>query len=242
MLSINTNITYPPTTGDTSQGALNRGSTCSESNRTCTPSILHALQNLCIPPSVCLSVGDDSFPSPHEPAPNTQSGHSRKMDDALTTNRKVIELVSHVLCCPCSGTPSVQLLLVVLCDRVVAWYRAMANSGNDEPFTAAPGPFSVPTSSAADDDEQGERILAQPVTIGEFAMDPAMQMRIQDQLVIGELRRVECMIQQFAARVQETRTQSSSGQGQKIYEMLGGLLRDQLQTQVNITRRRMETR
>ena len=93
-----------------------------------------------------------------------------------------------------------------------------------------------------DEEGQSERVLAQPVTIGEFAIDPALQMRIQDQLVLAELHRVEATIQQFAARVQETKNRTPSAQGQKVYDILNGLLRDQLQTQLSITRGRVENR
>ncbi|CAI7654964.1 unnamed protein product [Penicillium glandicola] len=201
---------------------------CTEQNKTCTRSILQALQTLCIPPLACLSISDDSFPGTCNPGFNL-NGPSRKMDDALTTNRTVIELVSTVLQCPCSAIPSVQLLLVTICDRLVAWYRAMMHS--EEPADIqGPGLFYVQAN-----DEHRERILPQPITMGEFAVDPAMQMRMREQLVVGELGKVEGLIRQFATRVREIRAHSPSTQGHKIFEILNCLLRDQLQAQASIT-------
>lgn len=146
------------------------------------------------------------------------------MDDALTTNRTVVELVSTVLSCSCSATPSVQLLLVTICDRLVAWYRAMMRDDG-----------AVPRSLNVQDDEHSERILPQPITMGGFAVDPAMQRRMREQLVFGELERVRGLVRRFAQRVQETKAYNPSGQGQKIFEILNCLLRDQLREQASIT-------
>ncbi|KAJ5182620.1 hypothetical protein N7492_000236 [Penicillium capsulatum] len=239
-----------PGTGlnDASQGALEGIAACSENNKVCTQAILRALQTLCVPPSACLSVSSDS-PSANYPgngsyassnarfAPSVLAqgqfpfaAQSRKIDDVLTTNRGVIELVSKVLLCSCSATPSIQLLLVTICDRLVAWYRAMLRANHCENMKRGPGP-----ACAGPDDDPSEQIVPQPITMGDFAVDPAMSLRIRDQLVVEEVRRVETVIRQFAARVQETRGQNPCVQAQKIYDILNRLLGEQLQAQASMS-------
>lgn len=200
--------------------------TCSEVEECCTQSILHALQLLCVPPSVCLSVSDDSL------SVSGSGGSyrpSRKMDDVLTTNRSVISLVERVLRCSCSTTPSVQLLIVTVCDRLIAWYQAMLRRANPQPSYAH---------QTGGQDEQSEHVLPQPITMGEFSVDPAMQLQIREQLVMGELRRVEEVTRLFTAQVQHVKTQNPSTQSQKIYETLSLLLKHQLQIQARVTGRR----
>ncbi|KAJ5089207.1 hypothetical protein N7532_007891 [Penicillium argentinense] len=202
--------------------------TCTKKDKTCTSSILQALQALCIPPTACLSITDDLFTATCKPSPNPNPGQGpfRKMDEALMTNRSIINLASTVLQCPCSATPSVQLLLVTICDRLVAWYRAMMRSEDN----FAPVGFM----SVQDDDE---RIVPLPIMIGGFAVDPVIQMRMREQLVCGELGRVEELIRRFAERVQETRESLDVGQGEKIFEILNSLLRDQLRAKACVMRR-----
>ena len=214
---------------------------CSESSKTCTPAVLHALQSLCVPPSACLSVSHDTSSSVSGSGTGNYTGtptqftpgvsQSRKIDDVLTTNRGVVDLVSKVLLCPCSATPSVQLLLVTICDRLAAWYRAMLRVDGSDPSARGPTP------GFSRSDDESEHIVAQPITMGYFAVDPAMSLRIRDQLVTEEMRRVEGVVRQFAARVQDTRGQNPSAQAQKIYDILNGLLGEQLQAQATITRR-----
>lgn len=205
---------------------------CSEADKPCTRSILNALQLLCVPPSACLSFSDDSLSLP---SGCSTYRPSRKMDDVLTTNRSVVDLVERVLRCSCSTTPSVQLLIVTVCDRLVAWYQAMLCDGKQQ-HSQEQNSLSLQTA----EEELSEHVLVQPITMGDFAVDLEMQLHIREQLVIGELRRVEEITRLFAARVQKAKNQSSPGQGQKIYETLSLLLRHQLQVQAMISRGRLD--
>lgn len=193
--------------------------TCSETEESCTKSILHALQVLCVPPSACLSLSDDSI---SVPSVGGSYRPTRKMDDVLTTNRGVLDLVERVLGCSCSTTPSMQLLIVAVCDRLIAWYQAMLRRESGEPSYAL---------QTGGQDEHSEHVLPQLITMGDFAVDPKMQLQIREQLVTGELRRVEKVTRLFAAKVQQVKNQNASTQSQKIYETLASLLRQQLQTQ-----------
>lgn len=207
--------------------------TCSNENWICTRSILNALQRLYVPPSVCLSVSDDGYSAQH--GTDLFNSKARRMDEALRINRRALELVSRVLHCSCSLIPSVQLLLVIVCDRVVAWYRAMLRD-DERRMMYEQVPFPA---SANLDYDQCELVLAMPITMGDFTVDNAMQMRIRSQLVIDEMRRFENAIHQFAARVQEAQCQSSPAYRQQIYETLNCMLRDQLQAQANVIHERV---
>jgi hypothetical protein len=130
----------------------------------------------------------------------------------------------------------VQLLLVIICGRIVAWYRAMLRDDGSMMYQQVS--FSDLSNIEYD---RCELVLAMPVTVGDFTVDTSMQMRIRDQLVIEELRNVEIMIHQFAARLQEAQCQSSLAHRQQIHEILGSMLRDQLQAQANIIHERMNS-
>lgn len=208
--------------------------TCSDENQICTRLILNALQTLCVPPSVCLSVSDDGHSTRH--GTDASNAQTRRMDDTLRTNRRVLETISRVLQCSCSVIPSVQLLLVVACDRVVAWYRAMLR---DDEIRTIHEQVHFASSSSIDHD-QCELVLATPITIGDFTVDTAMQVHIRNQLVIDEMRRVQNTVHQFAARVHEAQCQSSPAHRRQIYEVLNYMLRDQLHAQANMIHERID--
>jgi hypothetical protein len=86
--------------------------------------------------------------------------------------------------------------------------------------------------------DQRELVLAIPITMGDFAVETAMQVHIRNQLVIDEMRRVEYVVHQSAARVQEAQCQSSSAHRHQIYEVLNSMLRDQLHAQANMIQER----
>lgn len=151
------------------------------------------------------------------------------MDDVLTTNRGVIDLVERVLRCSCSTTPSVQLLIITVCDRLIAWYQAMLREENQQP------PYTHETGTQ---DEQSEHVLPQPITMGDFSVDPAMQLQIREQLVMGELHRVKEAIQLFAARLQQVKNQNTSAQSRKIHDSLSLLLRHHLHAQSRVNSER----
>lgn len=206
--------------------------TCSEAEESCTKAILNALQALCVPPSACLSVSDDNLSTPsvggsHRP--------TRKMDDVLRTNRSVIDLVERVSRCSCSTISSVQLLVVTVCDRLIAWYQAALRHDSQQHLQER-NPY------ATSQDEHSEHVLPQPITMGEFSVDPAMQFQICEQLVMAEVRRVEEITRLFAARIQQVKNQNTSTQSQKIYETLASLLRQQLQAQARVGNGRMVSR
>ncbi|KAJ5323474.1 hypothetical protein N7476_002074 [Penicillium atrosanguineum] len=194
--------------------------TCSEANRTCPSSVLNVLRILCVPPTICLSISEDAFSPQLAGAAHCQI---RKMDEVLKINRGVIELVLRVFRCSCSEKSSLQLLLIIVCDRLTAWYHAMSRP-ND--------PLSTSTRSG---DEPSERVLTQPITIGEFPMDPAMQLCMRDQLILGELQSVQGMIRKFSDCVQQTKNRDKSARGQRFYDIMSRLLRDQLQAQSILT-------
>lgn len=208
--------------------------TCSDDDRICTRSLLNALQTLCVPPSVCLSVNDDGYSA--QSGTSALNAQTRRIDDALRTNCRVLELVSQILQCPCSAIPSVQLLLVIACDRIVAWYRAMLRDDGSMKYEQMR--FSSTSNIEYD---ACELVLAMPVTVGDFTVDTSMQMRIRDQLVIEEMRSFEIVIHQFTARLQEQQRQSSLAHRQQIHEILNSMLRDQLQAQANIIQERINS-
>lgn len=188
----------------TSQGTSRSIESHSEQTTTCTISALNILQALHIPPTVCLYEGDgNSTPNRRQP---------RTIDSVLSINRDIILLVPRMLICSCSLSSQLQLLLTIICGKLITWYRATLrndlNSG-DSPFTVR----SIANSST-DDDEHVERVLRQPITVGDYSLDPTLESKIRAQIVCSELQRLESVVENLSRRFQEAKVgnlRSASG-------------------------------
>lgn len=54
-----------------------------------------------------------------------------------------------------------------------------------------------------DKDHQAERVLQQPITIGDHFLDVAMESKIRAQGVLGELQRIEALVETLPRRIKE---------------------------------------
>ena len=177
-----------------SQDTLMRIESCSDNGRTCMISALKVLQALHIPPSACLSACDEiSMPSPRQP---------RMTDSVLSSNRDAIRLVSDILKCSCSLTSHVQLVLTTICSKLIAWYRAMIRNdygGRDNSSSMLRSTINNDT----DDEDHVERVLHQPITVGEHSFDVALESKIRAQVVFCELQHMDFLVESLSRRIQE---------------------------------------
>lgn len=172
---------------------------CSSHTRTCMVSALKILQTLHMPPSTCLSAGaetsDSSFTQP------------RMTDCVLSTNREAVRLVSEILQCTCSLSSQVQLVLVIICGKLTAWYRAMSRNGYDGLDNSSSILWSVLNNNDnINHQDHTERVLHQPFTVGEYSFDVTLENKIRAQVVFSELQHVEALIEHLARRVEETKS------------------------------------
>jgi len=211
---------------------------CSPISPACMKSALEILQALHIPPRTCLWVCEKtSRPSLRQP---------RLIDAVLSTNKDIVNSVSNMLKCTCSLSSQLQLILTIICGKVIAWYRAIIR--NDH----SPGDLSMLSSTASkstNDDDYIERILHQPITVGRYSFDGTLESKIRTQVVYNELQHLETMIETLSGRIQgvnfgantsysgentfgidsESMKPEERGRAETIRTCLSAFLREQLQ-------------
>ncbi|KAL8667335.1 MAG: hypothetical protein Q9168_007293 [Polycauliona sp. 1 TL-2023] len=193
--------------------------TCSNGGpQNCLSAALEFLKTLHIPPSNCLSSLPPSSP-PH-------NNNARKTDSVLATNRTGIELISRLSTCSCASSSQLQLILVVICDKLVAWYRAMLHSF---PSTSnAQGPAAdasqnldfrpaEPRAAALEEEAATERVLHQRFAVGNCSFGAALERRIFGQVVAAELQRLEGVVRDLDARSALLRNNGSCINGQDLF-------------------------
>lgn len=219
-------LKYPPTAMDSASS--------SESTRTCMSSALKILQTLHIPPRTCLWACDkNSIANSRQP---------RMIDSVLAANKEIVGLVSDMLKCTCSSSSQMQLILTVICGKVMAWYRAMMRTDSN-----AGDPPTIPSQADMDthEEDQIERILHQPITVGCYSFGGTLENKIRTQVVFSELQHLETLVETLSSRIQganfgTTSTCSSGGtwgsdsgslrqDADTIRRSLSAFLRNQLQ-------------
>lgn len=116
----------------------------------------------------------------------------RSSEDVLQKNKEIEKVLSSVLACACSERPRVQVLLVNICHRLLIWYKAVVPC--HKPL------LSIATSFMGRE-EPGETISHQPIRIGEYCLDEALELRIKAQVVFAELQKLEILISILVSRM-----------------------------------------
>ncbi|KAB5582875.1 hypothetical protein GE09DRAFT_284239 [Coniochaeta sp. 2T2.1] len=147
----------------------------------------------------------------------------RKMDEALRINGTTVDSVSEILECPshCVDISTLQVILLVICDRLINWNQAMLRAGNEDPGmssttsnmqsplldrSVASGhnyfAISAVAGTANTENETGrpkERVSREPLCIGSHYLDVTTAARLVACLVYHELHRLDQLINKFHA-------------------------------------------
>jgi len=174
--------------------------TCMNSHQSCLSSALDILQALHIPPTACLCSIDETSTSADKRQP-------RKTDVVLATNRIAVRRLSDILQCSCISSSQVQLLFIIVCDKLLAWYRALLRNFPDNRqddcsnTTANAITHNFSPDSAAD--TVSERVIHQRFAVGEYSFDFSQESKICAQAVASELQPLDIVIANFADRFQK---------------------------------------
>ena len=165
---------------------------CAPHSRTCMASVLKVLQALHIPSSMCLSAGSTNH--------NSDYLQPRLTDHVLSTNKEALRLISDAMDCICSSSSQLQLVIAVLCNKITTWCRAMVRKELDRSPTLG---RDVDRQNINHEDHI-ERVLHQPITIGEYSVNATLENKIRAQVVWSQLEHVERLAKTLSRCVQET--------------------------------------
>ena len=111
---------------------------------------------------------------------------ARDVDTVLFINRDAAQSVKKILDCTCLGDQAVLLACYLATSKIVDWYGAAIEAVGErvedpESFTKNPGHKSAQGVMA-------ERIIARPIYMGKYCLDPDVQRVVRAQVVLGELK------------------------------------------------------
>ncbi|KAJ5308738.1 hypothetical protein PENANT_c013G05754 [Penicillium antarcticum] len=173
---------------------------CLSQNRAlCIITATQSLRSLHIPQTNCLSRQNGSN-GQDVPKPSRMSG------SVLKCNKDAGMAVCSMLQCGCSLRPQNQLLLAIICSRLISWYRAMIRTC----FLSSPSELG--NNAPESDFVSPEKVVHQPVTIGDHSVDDqVLGWTIQAQVTLGELRHMQRLVGTLSLRIRETPNMQPNG-------------------------------
>ncbi|KAH4986608.1 hypothetical protein HBI76_112060 [Parastagonospora nodorum] len=181
-------------------------------NHDCTQFAFQTLNSLYSPPSSQPSAND--FNGTSEGLPT--------LDAVLSTNKSAVDKLYVLLGCPCSTNPHFSTTIAFTITKILSWYQAIAGvHDQDDPA----GNTSM------------EAFIHTPISLGDFRLEVEDEETFRTQLVLGELRKVEKLIDKFSERYCKSANPTETGIEGGVYNALEQLLRTRVRDTFKITMR-----
>jgi hypothetical protein len=181
-------------------------------NHDCTQFAFQTLTSLYSPPSAPPSANDFNGSSDGLPT----------LDSVLSTNKTAVDKLYVLLGCPCSANPHFSTTIAFTVTKILSWYQAIAGVSSQEDF-----PVNTPM----------EAFIHTPISLGDFRLEVEDEDTFRTQLVLGELRKVEKLIDKFSERYCKSANPAETGIEGGVYGALEQLLRTRVRDTFKVTMR-----
>jgi hypothetical protein len=181
-------------------------------NHDCTQFAFRTLNSLYAPPSSQPSANDFNGSSDGLPT----------LDSVLSTNKTAVDKLYVLLGCPCSANPHFSTTIAFTVTKILSWYQAIAGVSSQDDF-----PINTPM----------EAFTHTPISLGDFRLEVEDEDTFRTQLVLGELRKVEKLIDKFSERYCKSTNTAETGIEGGVYGALEQLLRTRVRDTFKITMR-----
>lgn len=182
-------------------------------NHDCTQFAFQTLNSLYAPPSSPPSAVDF----------NGNSDGLPTLDAVLSTNKSAVDKLYVLLGCPCSTNPHFSTTIAFTITKILSWYQAIAGVTEQEE--------SSPINT------QMEAFTHTPMSLGDFRLHVEDEDTFRTQLVLGELRKVEKLIDKFSERYCKANNAAETGIEGGVYSALEQLLRTRVRDTFKVTMR-----
>jgi hypothetical protein len=143
------------------------------------------------------------------------------LDTVLSTNKAAVDKLFVLLGCPCAANPHFSTTIAFTITKILSWYQAVA--GINQPCTDAL--VNTPM----------EAFTPTPMSLGEFRLEGEDDDTLRTQHVLGELRKVEKLIDKFQERYCKSANAAETGIDSGVYGALESLLRTRVRDTFKVT-------
>ena len=175
----------------------------------CTQFAFQILNSLCSPPSSQPAFEDFNGSADGLPT----------LDAVLSANKAAVESLSALLICPCSANPHFSTTIAFSITKILSWYQAIAGVAQD-----IVSPINT----------RMEAFTHTPILLGDFKLEVEDEETFRTQIILGELRKVEKLIDMFSeCYCKASNDSAESG----VYTSLESLLRTRVRDTFKVTMR-----
>lgn len=177
----------------------------------CTKFAFETLNSLYSPPASQPAAGDF----------NGATNGLPTLDTVLSTTKAAVEKLFVLLACPCSSNPHFSTTIAFTITKILSWYQAVAGAHH----SLGESPVNTPL----------ESFVHTPISLGEFRLETDDEDTFRTQLVLGELRKVEKLIDKFQERYCKAANPAENGIDGGVYSALESLLRTRVRDTFKVT-------
>lgn len=147
----------------------------------CMALALQVVNNLSVTREPCIRMVATSNPMTGIEATRTED---RDVDTVLFINRDAAQSVKKILECSCISDQAVALACYLATSKIVDWYGAAIEAVGGRPEDSEQYLKHLRSSQGI----MAERIIARPIYMGKYCLDPEVQRVVRAQVVLGELK------------------------------------------------------
>jgi len=168
----------------------------------CMKRALDILQRLHTPPPKCNLASSSKSES-------VGTGSARSVDEVLSTNKEILDVVHQILDCACSLDIQLAFILTTITSKIISWYSAVAQNNEDQRSGSSSGSTArgIATSPAG----SPEYVSNLPATVAKYQVEGQSKGKMQAQMVLCELHLVLRLIDKLVIRFRGLRSGEKGG-------------------------------
>ncbi|KAH8589384.1 aflatoxin regulatory protein-domain-containing protein [Bisporella sp. PMI_857] len=151
------------------------------------------------------------FPNPSNSKNGDERTSIRTIQAVIQKNEHTVEAISLMLQCPCSQDSYLLAIMSLIVFKVLGWYAAAARRKPSNRDDGTASGLQSPISTHARYASHAEQVLQIPAAVGSYYLDGEDSTRMAAQLVLGELHRVQRLVNQLSAKLKLQSAKNNSG-------------------------------
>lgn len=174
---------------------------CCNTESRCITRAIETMRSLHTCPSACLSSGLD---------PTTRSRPLQGVDTILSAVQEAIHTATGLVKCSCFAKLQLQLPMVVVCDKIIAWYRTVMRTYSDRDSGLGPS-SSLPGLGLFDANPRVPEVagaIRRPFSIGSHCVDGHLEATLVAQVISARLQELESLVDVIGRQMADYKSQS----------------------------------
>ena len=170
----------------------------------------------------CLRIATETLNRLYE-LPSLQVNAETKqfsIDQVLSNTARAVQICHDLISCPCAKDFYLPIVIAIIASKVLSWYQAVAYIRDSS--------TEMPNRQQA----MKEMVVDGQLALGAYKLDDKMGWVLKNHIVLGQLQRLNEIVNRYDAQFCSEGTISQMAEGGKVYASMSGLLTSRLQSTI----------